>query len=192
MKLNWGSVKQKVKERLEQPDMVKKMDSWVDEKMLSDRTVYMRNGTVMPTPVEAASKFISVLWLTISALRSPDGYSPGLLGPAAIEALSDIDYTSPHKIGRGRYSIGIYFVNDMSRMSLYPEKYDGIDNIAALLNNGFGPTRGSVYGVWHGKHIEGLRKRVGAGFMQQARSDFLGNYGSDLGVETINFDDLYE
>jgi len=192
MKINWSNINQKVKARIEQPDMVNRIDAIVDSMMLSGEHEINHNGKVIPTPAGGASQFIQVLYMTISALRSPDGYSPGLLGPAAIEALSEIDYTKTYKESRGYYRVGVFFVDNLYRPSLYPEKYDGIDNIAALLNNGFGQTRGSVYGLWHSKQITGLRRRIGAGFVQLAKDDFMGNYGVRYGVETINIDEIYE
>lgn len=53
------------------------------------------------------------------------------------------------------------FWRDLHRDSLAPKDYSGIDNVVALINNGYGehPSMAKVWGEWHGARIHGLTQR---------------------------------
>jgi hypothetical protein len=187
MKINWSSVESKVKRRLQEKDMVDKMERKVDEIMLSPVPGGGRN---IHTVADAGKKYTEVLHRAIEACCAGSGSdSQRPLGETALDALRQIDVTSGSKIGKLTYQVGVYFNSNLHRDSLVPEFFDGIDNIAALLNNGYRQTKSSVYGLWHGKHIEGLRSREGAHFMQDAKLEFGDNYGAEYGIIDIKIDE---
>lgn len=135
-----------------------------------------KNGTVH-TPEEAAAKFIEVLRSTIAS----SGLSAGAMG-----AVSEIDHTSAVPIGNdGTYSITVYFSGDASRPSLDEARYGGIDDIVLLFNNGVDHTMRPVHGYWHGEEVWSRTTIPGAHFIEQAVSDFMGNYATEYNVISI-------
>lgn len=113
----------------------------------------------------------------------------------SITALIDtLAYTKPEVQADGSYSVGIFFTGDKHRDSLYPKGYpNGVDNIIALLNNGFriGEGKKPATGMWHGHKTVGLRTREGLHFMNTAVSDFVRAYGDAYNV-TVLVDPVYE
>lgn len=78
------------------------------------------------------------------------------------------------------YQLDINFpATVLKRTSLYPEEYEGIDNIIALFNNGY-DARSYVYGHWAtaGKRVRSVTSRPALQFMQEAISNFNNTYGS--------------
>lgn len=130
---------------------------------------------------EAADKFISILQARID--------SSGLSAEVVAEINSLERDDSPAKIRDDLYSISIQFSGDMTRPSLNPN--DELDNLAFLLNDGFGPTRRAVRGVWHSRSrgedimIVGLRGRDGRHFIDDAIKDFMDGYAKEYGVTEI-------
>ncbi len=94
----------------------------------------------------------------------------------------------------GDVEFHVYFEDDMSRPSLVPDLYDGIDNIVALFNNGY-VASDRVYGYWS-SYTYGTRKvasrqyRQGAAFIQSAVESFLNKYAGRYNV-TIEIGDEY-
>ncbi len=76
----------------------------------------------------------------------------------------------PIKINNNRYEVPIY-IESNSRPSLMPERYSGIEDMAALYNNGY-LAAGSVWGVWHGNYIRSLEYRPATNFVQDGISIF--------------------
>lgn len=171
----------------------KVMESPKYKKMVEEKT----NEIGMRVTMSAASKFAWVLQHEIDSLGVSEGnggYANGKLGPTAISALSNIDYAEPYKIGIYEYMIPIWFDGDLHRDSLDPYYYNGVDNIVALLNNGY-KAGNAIYGIWSGHgddNIWSLQQRAGAGFIQNAVRSFMGNYASDYGFCTIRVDDTYK
>lgn len=149
----------------------------------------------MPTsPTFAAAKFIEVLQNEIRSLEATSGFADGKLGATAVGALSQLDHGTPYKVGKHKYQIPVWFENDLHRDSLCTDEYDGIDNIAALLNSGYDAGH-VVYGIWlhhYPVNIPSLRHRSGAHFIENAIRDYMGNYASDYGVTNIEVDDIYK
>jgi hypothetical protein len=88
----------------------------------------------------------------------------------------------------GSYAMEIRFTDDLTRVSLQPEKYGGVRNIIAIFNNGYPSDKGRseaishVAGYWHGKETAALEYRPGLYFLQDAVNDFNLNYGMPLGM----------
>jgi len=143
----------------------------------------------------AAAKFIEVLQNEIRDLEASSGFAEGKLGHTAVSALEKLEHGSPRKIGKNKYQIEVWFSGNLHRASLAPDEYDGIDNIAALLNKGYTANQ-PVYGVWMGHsgsfNIASLPQRSGAQFIQNAVRNYMANYANEYGVLDIKIDDIYE
>ena len=89
--------------------------------------------------------------------------------------------------------VDIYFGGDTHRDSLMPERYGGVDNIIALINNGYSENEniGKVSGTWHSIRIHGLTERTGLHFMQEAVDTFNARYQDKYNVTAI-VGDAYE
>ena len=103
----------------------------------------------------------------------------------------------------------IYFGNEdaLSRESLYDERYEGINNIVALFNNGYVASN-PVYGWWDGHHptgdesvfrsgslsnsayVRSKQERPALGFMQEAVQEFYEFYKGKYAM-VISLDDIY-
>lgn len=195
--IDMDSILAKAKKAMGSSSIQNQIDDKVDE-MLMKGTIASngRKANIYGTSM-AAAKFIEVLQNEIQShavSSSGEGFSSGGLGTTAINALIRLDHGEPVKIGRNRYQIGVWFSEDLHRDSLAPDTYDGVDNIAALLNTGY--TAGHrVYGVWKGhgdKRIPSLIKRGGAHFIENAIRDYMANYASEYGVIDIEVDDVYK
>lgn len=166
--INWSSILGKAQAHINKPETQKEIRKKMDAVMLG----IAPNPGGCHTPEEAADKFIEVLGKTID--------SSGL-SPEAVEAVKHLNYTKPYKLNDGTYLVTVYFDVDMSRPSL-SAKYDGINDIAELLNDGVDHTMNRVWGEWHGRHIGSRTTIPGAHFMEQAIIDFMGNYASEYNV----------
>ncbi len=132
---------------------------------------------------------ITAAYALIDILRNTaSGYG---LAPSVAAHLESLSATEPYELSDGSYEIGIYFTDNLHRDSLQPEKYGGVDNIVALINNGYGhhDSIEHVWGEWRGNWIHGLSERQGLHFIQQAVDDFNGNYGSGYRATAIAGED---
>lgn len=113
----------------------------------------------------------------------------------SITALTDsLTHSPPEKQADGSYEVSIFFTGDKHRESLYPKGYpEGVDNIIALLNNGFriGADKKQAFGMWHGQMTRGLRTREGLHFIQEAVFEFNNTYG-DAYRAAVWVDPIYE
>lgn len=113
----------------------------------------------------------------------------------------------------GEGEVWVWFGGDLSRNSLDPDTYsEGIDNIIALLNNGY-DAQNYVYGYWDDHEpawtdersgtfdlrsidsaawIRSRKNRPPLHFIQQAIDDFNGNYSSEYNVTAVAADIYYE
>lgn len=141
----------------------------------------------------AADKFIVVLRNEIGNHIGSD-YSKGQFSELARDVLDDITHSAPYSDGDKVY-VDIMFTDDRHRDSLDPS-YEGIDNIIALLNNGYN-ANGAVFGDWidhnNVEHEDtwSVRRRGGAHFIEQAVTDFWGNYATDYNVIDIKVAEEY-
>lgn len=186
---------------MQQNDMKKRIEEVTDNYFLGDIGILSfasNNGSSRPhSPHEAAAKFIDVLRNTIESLGIGDSgdFASGHLGTTAVSALTKLSHGSPAKVGKNKYLIDVNFDGDLHRDSLALDKYDGVDNIAALLNSGYRAGH-TVYGVWLGHHhdqrIGSLPMRDGAKFIESAIKDFMSNYATEYGVTNIDIDEVYK
>lgn len=147
---------------------------------------------------KAAAKFIQVLRSTAQSYDLP---------ASVMSHFDSLDTSSIIKMPDGSAMIYVYFGGDLHRDSLYSEGYDGVDNIVAVLNNGY-HARDYVYGWWDGHapsggasgelrnslskdyaYIRSRKDREGLHFIQQAVQDFNGNYGSEYNVTAVAGDE---
>ena len=144
----------------------------------------------------AAAKMIQVLQSTAQSYSLPH---------SVMEHFSKLEASKIYEMPDGSSIIYIYFGGDLHRDSLYSDGYDGISNIVALLNNGY-HAKDYVYGYWDGHSPKGesrfdgrsistsafirsRKDREGLKFIQQAVSDFNGNYGHDYNVTAVAGDE---
>lgn len=196
--INWDSIIKKAQACMNTTEKKQRAAAIIDTYMMSRVGLSFsspRAGRMPPKPPSlAAGKFIEVLRKEIESCIGTD-YASGEMSRSGYIAISELDHGEPYRVG-DKYYIDIYFDDDLSRPSLAPQRYDGISNVAALLNNGYTAAH-AVYGVWE-KHsigderIASLTSRGGAHFVQQAVRDFMGNYASEYGVTRIDVSDVYE
>lgn len=170
--INMDSILEKAKQYMNTPEAKRRVEK-VQRSSLSNG-----NNSASVNMHLAAEKFIEVLKNEISSR-----------GIAISDAVS-LEHGRAYETGSNMYQIEIWFSNDLHRDSLVPDRYEGIDNIVALFNNGYSAD-GQVYGMWHGKEIASLKERVGENFIDQAVRDFIGNYGSEYNVIDIKVDPIY-
>ena len=187
------SILSKAKAYMNSAQFQQKVEKKVDDVMLCGGAIYNTSGKVVTIggASMAAAKFIEVLQNEINSLGTGGSFSNGNLGGTAVSALIHLEHGSPHKIGKNKYQIEVWFAGDLHRDSLAPDKYDGVENIAALLNNGYS-TGNAVYGTWHGDKIASLTQRDGAHFIDSAIHNYMTNYASEYGVVNIEVADIYK
>lgn len=194
--INMRSILNKVTKYTTTPKFKKKVNKKVDDMIFSGNIMPASAGSRHITifaPSLAAEKFIEVLQSEIIRCAG-ESAEDGELGASAIAALIQLDHDEPIKVGTNRYQIGVSFTEDLSRDSLYPGKYDGIENIAALLNAGYSAFD-RVYGKWDGHgndRIASLQHRSGAHFIENAIRNYMLSYAKTYGVIDIEIDDVYK
>ena len=144
----------------------------------------------------AAEKLIGVLRSTAQSYALP---------ASVMRHFDNLKCSEIHTMPDGSSIIYVYFGDDLHRDSLYSDKYDGVDNIVALLNNGY-HAKNYVYGYWEGHaptgeslldgrsidtsaYIRSRKDREGLHFIGQAIQDFNGNYGTDYNVTAVAGED---
>lgn len=141
---------------------------------------------------QAAKEFAGILKKEVSS-HADGSCAGGKMSDLAVNALSEIDISEP-VLGEDSVCIDVDFSGDLHRESLVPGRYGGVENIAALLNNGYTAAH-QVFGVWkgHGDDVIGsLTTRGGAHFVQQAKKTFMGSCASKYGVDDIEIPKIYE
>lgn len=188
-----------------------KLNAWVNSprgqvKMQSKIKEYVKNGVKTtnagdsvinePKIYEAAAKLISVLQSTAQSYGLP---------ASVMRHFSSLQCSKIYTMPDGTSQVYIYFGDDLHRDSLYSDGYDGVHNIVALLNNGYHASN-YVYGDWDGHaptgesvfdgrsidssaYIRSRKDREGLHFIQQAISDFNGNYSADYNATAIAGDE---
>lgn len=193
--IDMESILAKAKEAVASPKIQKATERKVDDVIKNDGIPEQR-FTVTGMQM-AASKFIEILQNEVkshAASVGGGGFSEGNLGSTAVEALLNLDHGEPYKVGKNSYQIEVWFTEDLSRASLAPDRYEGVENIAALLNTGY--TAGHrVYGIWKGHGDErraSLVERDGSRFIENAIRDYMANYSGEYGVIGITVNDIYK
>ena len=128
-------------------------------------------NAILSATRETAEEALGKLADCISIAISSSGLSGG-----AIEAIGHPTTLGVYESGTG--FIGYVDMPENFRPSLVPKKYGGINNMAALFNNGY-QAGDYVTGLWHGKNVRSLEYRPASDFVEQGVSNFNGNYGSD-------------
>lgn len=177
--INMDSILSKAKTHMNSSTGQTKVNNIVSKVMLGK--IRLQSQNITHTPEEAAAKFINVLRNSIGS----SGLSEG-----AIDAISNIEHGSAHKIGENTYIIDVYFAGDMSRPSLDEATYGGINDLVALFNNGVDHTMRPVHGTWHGKEVWSKTVIPGTHFIEQAVTDFMGNYSSEYNVINISIEGI--
>lgn len=189
---NWDSVLKKAQAAAKTESVQKKIEGAIDNHILNGKKLNAKN-TVKPIR-DAAMKFAEVLSKEVHSCAGSVPAS-GQLGRTAISALSSMNISPPEKTAKYRYQIGVSFSGDMSRDSLDPSYFpEGIDNIAALLNNGYS-AKSTVYGVWlnHSPwNIKSLTNRTGAHFIDNAVQSFKTGDAPKYGITDIIIDEIYK
>lgn len=191
------SILAKAKKTMASTKFQKEIDEKVDAAFIDGAMSPTATGATIYGTSMAAAKFIEVLRNEIQShaiSTGGGGFSAGGLGATAVDALIKLEHGEPIKVGRNRYQVGVYFTEDLSRESLAPNKYDGVENIGALLNSGYAAGH-QVYGIWKGHGDErraSLVERDGAHFIENAIKDYMANYASEYGVIEIEVNDIYK
>lgn len=194
--INMSSIMDKLKKYTESNDFKKRIAAKTDEIILHGGGSSGSGSSLTITGASgAAGKFIEVLQEEIRSLEATSGFADGKLGSTAVSALEKLEHGTPVKVGENQYQIEVWFSNDLRRDSLAPDEYDGISNIAALLNKGYKANQ-TIYGIWMGHNewfnIPSLPQRAGAQFIQNAIRNYMANYAAEYGVVDIKVDDIYE
>jgi len=184
--INMNSIMGKVRSYIRSAEGKLRMKQKIEQYRRDDVHKTAGGGKVVTYAMmrEAAWKFIKVL------LDTARGYD---LPPSVMQYFYTLNYSEPQQMPDGSTTIFVYFDGDgdLHRESLMPEDYSGIDNVVALLNNGYDehPNMAKVWGEWHGRFIHGLTERAGLQFIQQAVNDFNSNYGTAYNVTAVAGDD---
>lgn len=177
--INMASITSKVNAYLKTPAGKQKVNSTTIKAILT-----AESGAIKCSPEEVAATFVSTM---LESARS------AAFGATAYEAISGFSAGAPAVSNAGEMvviTIPFSFTGDLHRDSLAPETYGGVDNIVALLNNGY-TAGGTVYGQWHGKQIHSLRKRTGTHFIQSAVRQFWDKYAGVYNILNIEVSGEY-
>ena len=129
--------------------------------------------------IELADKLVRML---------RDSASAAALPPSVMADFATIKRGRVTPKGDGSFEVEINFNADLSRPSLQPHSYGGVDNIIAIFNNGYPRDAGRaeaishVMGEWHGKQVTALGSRPGLYFMQDAVNSFNSMYGAQYDI----------
>lgn len=192
--MNWASILKQAEAAMNTPQRKAESKNIANKYIISGGT--LGNRKALKPISQAGEKFIEVLKSKIQEHAGSD-YSSGELGDTAVSAASNLTASTPYQDGNA-FTIDINFEGNLYRSSLAPDKYGGVDNIVALLNNGYDAGK-YVYGIWKGHEglyteetIRSLPNRAGAHFIQEAVEEFNSTYGAEYGVMKIIISDKYE
>lgn len=171
--MNTNSIMQKVRAYINSSAGKNRSEKYIYECRVKDKKI-----------TEAGSRVITFRDMCIAAdsliEMIYDAASKRAVPSSVLNHIGSLKYLGPYEVGNKStdkvyYKIEFYFEDDLSRPSLYKEKYDGIDNIVALINNGYS-ARDYVYGIWSGhENLGRIRSRIerdGSHFIQIAINDF--------------------
>ena len=186
MGINYASIEAKAKAYMDGAKGQERARTKLQEYMVTgkDRTKagsYVMNHTRMR---RIADEFVRAVQRLASAQALSSGSS--FSDPSSVvELFQSMSISNPEKLDENTYKVTVNFTGDLSRRSLEPDRYGGIDNIVALFNNGYvAPGAEYVIGTWHGETTSGLPIRDGGRFMQAAQQHIESKYASrDVIVE---------
>lgn len=159
---NWGAMEAAIKKAAEAAVMKK-----VDGAMLG--TDYLPG---VPSLLDAGQKMADVVNSEIES----SGLSAGQQG-----AINEFRCGAPSKIGNFRYCITVMNTPHPSP-SLVPERYGYIEDLTLLFNDGVDHVMKPVRGYWHGEEIWSRTSFPTTHFLENARDNFIGNYGSQYHI----------
>lgn len=172
--IDMTSILAKARACMEKEETKKEVRKVVDDVMRGEAMI--RASGDVHTIDDIASKFIEVLRWEIE--------NSGL-SPNAINSISDIGYSYSAISDSNDYLICVFFTKDLSRPSLMESKYGSINDLAELFNDGVDHKMRAVHGTWHGDEVWSRTVIPGTHFMEQAITDFMGNYGYEYNVKNI-------
>lgn len=103
------------------------------------------------------------------------------LPESVMEAFDEMSHSTTLVQPDGSATASISLGSDLSRQSLDPFRYSGIDNIVALFNRGY-TASDHAYGYWHGIKMRSLKERPALYFMQAAVADFNSGHGASNNI----------
>lgn len=177
--INESSILAKIKEFERSSAGQKKMRTAYNQMVRSGSKKKTSGGSEIVTE-QKAIELANRLAESIKATAASTGMSQSVL-----DDVNSITVGEVKMMPDGSFSAELNFTADRFRPSLRPDKYDGIDNIVALFNNGYPYTAAKyhVIGEWHGqKGVRGQPKRTGLHFMNTAVNDFNSTYGAKYNV----------
>ena len=184
MNINMDSVMSKVKAFSESSEGKMRVKNCLEKYKKEGRHTTATGDKLMTETMmrEAAYKFIDVLKNTAHGMNLPE---------SVLRHFDSLDCSNPIQMRDGSSIMYVYFADDLHRESLQPERYDGVDNIVAVLNNGYDrhENMAKVWGEWHDMRNHGMVERTGLRFIQRAVDTFNGNYGSEYNVTAFAGDE---
>lgn len=186
--INMSSIIPKIKAYTSSSDGKKQVNQAMQKVLFNINARVMKH-----TPEEIAASFVSTMLEAVKGTQGA-GSQGGVLGESAVAAVSNFSAgtaTTSEKGGSTIITIPFNFEGNLHRDSLYSSQYSGVDNIVALLNNGYS-AKSTVYGIWHGNRIRSLQDRSGAGFIQTAVRQFWDRYASEYNIIDIEIDGAYK
>lgn len=178
------------------------------KKVAAARNIALRKGSTFGTITGTGEAFGSSQ-MELAAIKLVDILIANLPDSIRDSFRSDWDsiggwYTQPYQSSDDCWEIDVIIPSsllDRPSLTSYVEEGSkhytgrGVDNIVALLNNGWSyPEERAPFGTWESKGAEIYAKheRRGGHFMQQAVTDFNGNYGSDFSCTAKLNTDIYK
>lgn len=172
--VNMSSIMSKVNAYMESDEGKNRSQAVVDQYVKQGKRVTAAGSKVLTTA--EMTDLSNKLAAQVAAMAN------GYVAESVSGLIETLTPGKPVQVGPLEYSIELTFTGNKHRDSLQPQNYSGIDNIIALMNNGYdAPNAKYVQGYWHGVYTHGLPHREGLGFMQAAVNDFNNTYGH-LGV----------
>lgn len=179
MSVDSASIMAKVEEFAKSERGKKMIDEKLAEYMKKGKKKTNAGSVIISEAVmeQCAKDLIKLLTSKARSHASMSGNGDGI-PPSVLAHFSSLTYSKPIRVNDNTFKIIIQFTDDLSRPSLDPGMYGGINNIVALFNNGY-RARESIYGWWdsHSKYTWSRTNREGLRFMQDAMAEFNSSYG---------------
>lgn len=187
MKINIGAIMSKVDAFSKTPEGKRRIKERLETYRRDGRSTTAAGGKIVTESMmaEAADKMIACLQNAARSCGVQESDTRESVMPGSVmDHFDSLKHSEPVRQPDGSYSVAIYFEDNLHRDSLQPDRYGGVDNIVAVLNNGYdyNPKIWYVEGEWHGAQVHAKPERIGLRFIQQAVSDFNTNYGSKYGA----------